>query len=55
VDTQTDTRPKFPALNEMLLGTLTNVAHPSEPTGEMHLYFDNPNLRDLWIAVGWGG
>jgi hypothetical protein len=46
---------KFTSLNDLLVGKLTNVAPPAQPTGDVKLYFDNPRLAELWLAVTWGG
>jgi len=46
---------KTVAMDDLLVGKLTNVPLPATPTGELKLYFDNPDLDDLWIAVTWSG
>jgi hypothetical protein len=53
--TQKDTLTKDPALNDLLVGKLTNVALPARPTDELKLYFEDAKLGDLWIAVTWSG
>ena len=54
-EAQSDSLTKFPSLNELLVGTLNSVASPAQPAGEMKLYFDKPNLAELWLAVTWSG
>ena len=51
--TQKDTLTKFPSLNELLVGKLTNVASPAQPAGELKLFFDTSKLAELWLAVTW--
>jgi hypothetical protein len=51
--TQKDTLTKVPSLNDLLVGKLTNVALPAQPTGEHKLYSEDAKLSDLWIAVTW--
>jgi hypothetical protein len=53
--TQKDTLTKFPSLDGLLRGKLSKVAPPPQPTGEVKLYFENPKLSELWIAVTWSG
>lgn len=43
------------ALDDLLVGKLTNVPAPAKPTGEIKLYFDKADFDDLWIAVTWSG
>src|SRR6185436_2294043 len=51
--TQKYTLTKFPSLNELLVGKLTNVASPAQPAGELKLFFDTSKLAELWLAVTW--
>ena len=50
-----DTLAKDAALGNLLVGKLTNIALPAQPTGELKLYFEDARLSDLWIAVSWSG
>lgn len=54
-DTQKDTLTKDASLNDLLVGKLTKVPLPAQPTGEFKLYFEDAKLSDLWIAVTWSG
>lgn len=53
--TQKDTLSKDTSLNDLLIGKLSNVALPAQPTGELKLHFEDAKLSELWIAVTWGG
>lgn len=53
--TQRDTLTKVGSLNDLLVGKLTNVALPAQPTGELKLYFEDAKLSDVWIALTWAG
>jgi hypothetical protein len=50
-----DTLSRTAALDDLLVGKLTNVPAPAKPTGEIKLYFDEADFDDLWIAVTWSG
>jgi hypothetical protein len=50
-----DTLTKDGALNNLLVGKLTNVAPPAKPTGALKLHFENAQFTDLWLAVTWSG
>ncbi len=53
--TKKDSLTKFPSSNDLLVGKLTNVPLPAQPTDELKLYFDDTKFTDLWIAVTWSG
>lgn len=48
-----DTLAKDPALGNLLVGKLSNIALPPNPVGELKLFFDDKTMEDLWIAVTW--
>jgi hypothetical protein len=50
-----DTLVKDTALGNLLAGKLANIALPTQPVGELKLFFDTKVLADLWVAVRWGG
>jgi hypothetical protein len=43
------------ALDNLLVGRLTNVPAPATPTAEVKLYFENADVDDLLAAVTWSG
>lgn len=53
--TRKDTLIRDESLNGLLVGKLTNVAVPPQPTGELKLYFEDAKPSDLWIALTWSG
>ena len=50
-----------PALGNLLAGTLSNIAVPRNPVGEVNpvgelkLFFEHKTMEDLWIMVTWSG
>lgn len=48
-----DTLAKDPALGNLLVGKLSNIAVPTNPVGELKLFFDDKTMEDLWITVTW--
>jgi hypothetical protein len=54
-ETKKDPLTKVTSLNDLLVGKLTNVALPAQPTDELKLYFEDTKLSDLWIALTWSG
>jgi hypothetical protein len=42
------------ALGNLLVGQLTQSALPSNPVGELKLFFADKQIADLWVAVTWG-
>lgn len=53
--TRKDTLTKDGSLNNLLVGKLTNLTLPAQPTGEIKLSFENARLNNFWIAVTWSG
>ena len=50
-----DTLAKDPALGDLLIGELSNIAVPTNPVGELKLFFDDKTMEDPWIAITWSG
>ena len=48
-----DTLAKDASLGNLLVGKLTNIALPTEPVGELKLFFDSKAMADLWLGVTW--
>jgi len=46
---------KDSALSTLLVGKLSNIAVPTNPVGELKLFFDDKMIEDLWITVIWSG
>jgi receptor-binding and translocation channel-forming TcA subunit of Tc toxin len=44
---------KVPALGDLLVGRLAEVAGAVTPTRELKLFFDDKAMADLWIAMTW--
>ena len=44
---------KDPALNNLLVGKLTNIDLPTKPDGELKLFVDSNAFSDFWLAVTW--
>ncbi len=42
-----------PALGNLLAGDLTDAALPDRPDGEVTLFFEDPDMTDLWVTVIW--
>jgi Tc toxin complex TcA C-terminal TcB-binding domain len=42
------------AFGNLLKGSLTTIALPTSPVSELHLFFDDNTIEDLWIAITWG-
>lgn len=49
-----DTLAKEAALDNLLVGKLTNIGLPSSPVGEVKFFFEDREISDLWVAVKWG-
>lgn len=49
-----DTLAKDAALDNLLVGKLTNIGLPSSPVGEVKFFFEEREISDLWVAVTWG-
>lgn len=49
-----DTLAKDPALDNLLVGKLTNIGLPSSPVSEVKFFLENREIGDLWVAVTWG-
>jgi hypothetical protein len=50
-----DSLVKDPALGDLLVGKLAEIALPASPTGQLKLYLGDKELEELWLAVTWGG
>jgi hypothetical protein len=49
-----DTLNQAPAMGNLLVGTLANIGRPASTVVKMRLFFDDNQIRDLWLAVTWG-
>ena len=49
-----DTLAKDTALENLLVGKLTNIGLPSSPVSEVKFFFEDREISDLWVAVTWG-
>ena len=44
---------KDTTLGNLLVGKLKNIGLPPSPVAELKLYFDDPAISHLWIALTW--
>ena len=49
-----DTLAKDAALDNLLVGKLTNIGLPSSPVSEVKFFLEDREIGDLWVAVTWG-
>jgi hypothetical protein len=45
---------KDAALENLLVGKLTEISLPSSPDSEVKFFFEDREIGDLWVAVTWG-
>ena len=49
-----DTLAKDTALDNLLVGKLTNIGLPLRPASKVKFYFDDGEMDDMWLAITWG-
>lgn len=49
-----DTLAKDAALDNLLVGKLTEISLPSSPVSEVKFFVEDRKIGDLWVAVTWG-
>jgi hypothetical protein len=50
-----DDLPRDPTRGRLFPGRLSTIPLPAQPVGMLTLDFEDADLDDLWIGVGWGG
>lgn len=55
-DNTKDILVKDPSLGRLFAGNINNIPLPASPIGEnaLKIYFEERNIKDLWIAIIWG-